>query len=224
MILEARSLKKTFTSETGEILTILSGADLSVEAATLTAITGPSGCGKSTLLHLLGGLDRPDQGEILWDGRPISALDTTQLSQRRNTFIGFVFQFHHLLPEFSALENVAMPALIAGRQKREAESEARALLERVGLSHRADHRPRHLSGGEQQRVAIARALMNRPPLILADEPTGNLDQAHSEEILTLLLGLRDDEQVSILIVTHDPSIASRCDRRMILDKGILLQA
>lgn len=220
-VLRAAGLSKRYPGADGAMLEILKGADLEVCAGSLTAVTGSSGSGKSTLLHLLGGLDRADAGSVEWLGTSLTGLDARELSRLRNKTVGFVFQFHHLLPEFSALENVCMPAWIAGRGQAEAEERARELLEAFGLAERATHRPGALSGGERQRVAVARALMNRPPLLLADEPTGNLDESNSVRLLDILLELNRTQGCAIVLVTHDRSIADRCDRVLELSHGTL---
>ncbi len=221
-VLEAAGIRKTFpsSSENGT-LKILQSVDLKVARSEMVAIVGSSGSGKSTLLHILGGLDHPDSGQVFWNGCPIFDWNPDKLAVERNRQVGFVFQFHHLLPEFTALENVYMPALIAGVPVSEARNRAEELLERMGLSERTGHRPSRLSGGEQQRVAIARALMNRPSLILADEPTGNLDEANTHAVLDQLIELRESEQVALVLITHEKEIASRCDRTLELRQGTL---
>lgn len=223
-VLQAESISRSFTSTSGkEKLQILSQLNLTVAPSEMCAIVGPSGSGKSTLLHLLGGLDLPDSGKIYWNRFAISDWKPDKLADERNRQIGFIFQFHHLLPEFTALENVCMPALIGGQDIREAEPRATHLLERMGLSERLHHRPAQLSGGEQQRVSIARALMNKPAIILADEPTGNLDEKNSDAILDQLYELRDTEQVAMVLITHDRDIANRCDSVYELTHGSLKQ-
>lgn len=220
--LEADNVVKTYPDSRGDgRLLILNGVDLKLQPAERVAIVGPSGSGKSTLLHLLGGLDRPDSGSIRWSGEEMTGWSSDRLARERNRHIGFVFQFHHLLPEFTALENVLMPSLIAGNSDTVARDRSRYLLERLGLSERLDHRPSQLSGGEQQRVAMARALMNRPRLLLADEPTGNLDKRHSDLILQQLDELREEENVSMLLITHDMELATACDRQYRLRDGKL---
>lgn len=220
--LEADNVVKTYPDSRGDgRLLILDGVDLTLKPAERVAIVGPSGSGKSTLLHLLGGLDRPDSGSIRWSGEEMTGWSSDRLASERNRHIGFVFQFHHLLPEFTALENVRMPSLIAGSSDAASRDRARYLLDRLGLSERLDHRPSQLSGGEQQRVAMARALMNRPRLLLADEPTGNLDKRHSDLILKQLDELREEENVSMLLITHDMELASACDRQYRLRDGKL---
>lgn len=221
-VLSCRNIKKTFPteSENGR-LEILNDVNLDIAKSEITAIVGSSGCGKSTLLHILGGLDKADSGEVWWGDSPVHKMNQDQLAEMRNSNIGFVFQFHHLLPEFTALENVMMPALIRGTSKKEAEDRAKKLLDRFGLSGRLDHRPSKLSGGEQQRVSMARALTNNPPLILADEPTGNLDETNTNSILSLLFELRETDNVSILLITHEKEIAGKCDFVYTLQNGVL---
>jgi len=193
-------------------LPVLKGVDLEVKKAEIVAIVGASGVGKSTLLHLLGGLDRPTEGTIFYGGEDIFALNDQELDRFRNEEIGFVFQFHHLLPEFTALENVAMPGLIAQQKPHVAQDRAKELLDYVGLGERLEHRPSELSGGERQRVAIARALVNQPKVVLADEPTGNLDQKTSEAVHDLLWTLNDQFNQTFIIVTHNQTLAQRADR------------
>lgn len=200
-------------------LPVLKGIDMEVKKAEIVAIVGASGVGKSTLLHLLGGLDRPTKGAIFYEGADIFALNDQALDQFRNEEIGFVFQFHHLLPEFTALENVAMPGLIARQKSDVAQDRAKALLDYVGLGGRLEHRPSELSGGERQRVAIARALVNQPKVVLADEPTGNLDQKTSEAVHDLLWTLNDQFNQTFIIVTHNQTLAQRADRLIQLVDG-----
>lgn len=222
IILKATDLYKSFPTGAGkDDLQVLQGMNLEISEGSVTSIIGSSGSGKSTLLHILGGLDQADSGEVYWDGNNISSYKPDDLADLRNKYIGFVFQFHHLLPEFTALENVAMPALIGGKPMNEAYKRAHKLLDNFGIAERADHRPTQLSGGEQQRVSMARALMNNPRLILADEPTGNLDQTNTDTILDLLFQLRDTMGVSVLLITHEKEIASRSDRILELKKGVL---
>lgn len=221
-VIEAKNLYKSFPSGPDkEKLEVLKGMVLKVTEGSVTAIVGSSGSGKSTLLHILGGLDKADDGEIYWNGKDISGYNADQLAEFRNKYIGFVFQFHHLLPEFTALENVAMPALIAGTNTNVAYKRAEELLDNFGIAERKEHRPTQLSGGEQQRVSMARALMNNPRIILADEPTGNLDQENTDIILDLLFELRDAMGVSVLLITHEKDIANRADRILELKKGTL---
>lgn len=219
--LEARGLRKSFLSGDGSELRILRGVDLRVQTGEVVAIVGASGVGKSTLLHLLGALDRPTEGQILVGGRELSAMDPDTRAQVRNRHIGFVFQFHHLLRDFTALENVAFPRRIAGNSEEEAKERARVLLSAVGLAGRQDHLPTQLSGGEQQRVAVARALANDPLILLADEPSGNLDASTSRELHELLFGLREAEGTSMVLVTHNLDLAGQSDRILELREGIL---
>lgn len=214
MILEATNIRKSFGS-----LEVLKGVDLSVEKGEVLAIMGASGAGKSTLLQILGTLMTPDEGKILIDGEDVLKMNERSLSSFRGKRIGFVFQAHHLLPEFDSLENVMIPALIAGMQPSAAASQAKKLLSGVGLSGRLHHKPSELSGGEQQRVAIARALINSPAVLFADEPTGNLDSATKQEIHHLFFDLRERLGQTIIIVTHDPSLAGLCDRTKQMKDG-----
>lgn len=202
-------------------LEILRGLSIAVEKGQVAAIVGPSGCGKSTLLHVLGTLDRPDQGQVLINGTDVSLLSPKKLAAFRNRHIGFVFQFHHLLPEFSALENVAIPGWLAGRSKATVREEASRLLDKLGLSHRLDHKPSQLSGGEQQRVAVARALINQPAIVLADEPTGNLDSINARELHQLFFRLREETGQTFLLVTHNDELARQCDRVWTMRDGML---
>lgn len=217
--LAARDLAKTFVGGDGRELTILQGVDFELEAGAAVAITGVSGAGKSTLLHLLGALDRPTRGEVFLGGRSVAGLDDVELAGVRNRDIGFVFQFHHLLREFTALENVMMPALIGGATMPVASERARSLLADVGLADRASHKPRQLSGGEQQRVAVARALVNDPVVLLADEPSGNLDNETSSQLHDLLFDLRERRALSLVVVTHNPDLAARADHVLVLSAG-----
>lgn len=203
-------------------LEVLKGVSLSVKPSEVVSIVGPSGAGKTTLLQILGTLSKMDSGSLLINGEDVGQLKDNALSDFRNRRIGFVFQFHHLLPEFSALENVMMPALIAGRSKSEAEADAVELLKMMNLADRITHKPSALSGGEQQRVAIARAIINRPALLLADEPSGNLDSRNREEIHSLFFRLRDEMGQTTVIVTHDDSLASMADRKISMKDGIIL--
>jgi len=218
---EARELRKSFTAGDGSELRILRGVELQVEPGEVVAIIGASGVGKSTLLHILGALDLPTEGEVLLGGKSLSGLDDMALAELRNRHVGFVFQFHHLLREFSALENVAMPRRIAGRSGKDALGRAHELLEAVGLKEREDHLPTQLSGGEQQRVAVARALASDPLVLLADEPSGNLDGPTSQDLHDLLFRLREKEGTSMVLVTHNLELASRSDRVLRLKEGIL---
>ena len=194
------------------VLSVLSQVNLRVQAGEFVALTGPSGCGKSTLLHIAGLLDVPDAGEVIIAGQPMHNAKDSARTLARLTHIGFVYQFHHLLPEFSALENVMMPLLIAGVAEQEAQPRAQALLQELGLAARLRHRPAKLSGGEQQRVAIARALVSQPKLLLADEPTGNLDSSNAEQVFSLLLSLARQRKLAIVMATHNPELAARMDR------------
>ncbi|MBM3267074.1 MAG: ABC transporter ATP-binding protein [Candidatus Sericytochromatia bacterium] len=220
-LLEARGVRKVFQRD-GEQLEILAGIDLQVRAGEFVAITGPSGSGKSTLLYLLGALDRPTSGEIRLLGRATNELEDAALASIRNTLVGFVFQFHFLLMDLTALENVMVPAMVGGASPQQCEAKARALLDRVGLSHRLTHRPAQLSGGEQQRVAVARALMNGPALLLGDELTGNLDTAASESIYQLLREHNRAEGQTIVVVTHNPALAAHADRVLEMVDGKIL--
>ncbi len=221
-VLQAKDLYKSFPGGPDkDELKVLQGMNLEIAEASITSIVGSSGSGKSTLLHILGGLDRADSGDVFWNEKNISDYKADDLADFRNKYIGFVFQFHHLLPEFTALENVAMPALIAGTQSDEAYERAHELLGLFGIDERSGHRPTQLSGGEQQRVSMARALMNNPRVVLADEPTGNLDQENTDIILDLLFELREAMGVSVLLITHEKEIASRSDTILELKNGVL---
>jgi|Deesub1362B_J571_1020462.scaffolds.fasta_scaffold00011_12 lipoprotein-releasing system ATP-binding protein len=217
-LIRVRALRKVFQTEAGP-LEVLKGIDMEVERGEIVSIVGTSGVGKSTLLHILGTLDRPTSGEVFYNGTDVFALDDRALALFRNRKIGFVFQFHHLLPEFTALENVMMPALIAGEPYQQVRERALDLLESLGLGGRVSHRPGELSGGEQQRVAVARALVMRPLVVLADEPTGNLDTATGRELFALLKRLNRDRGITFLIVTHNTEIAQMCDRRLRMVDG-----
>ena len=220
-VLACSQLCKTF-GEGDVALEILQNVDLNVAPAERIAIMGASGSGKSTLLHLLGGLDEPTSGDITIAGQSIGDLSPLQLGRLRNRELGFVYQFHHLLPEFTAIENVAMPLLIRGVRPADAREQAIALLERVGLSERTTHKPGELSGGERQRAAVARALVTRPACILADEPTGNLDRQNAEQVFELMMELNRELSTSLLVATHDPLIAERMDRVVRLEDGHLI--
>ena len=220
-VLEARGVRKCFPSGGDSLLEVLSHVDLSIHAGETVAIVGASGTGKSTLLHLLGALDVPTGGEILADGLSYASLSEQERDVLRNQKIGFVFQFHHLLREFSALENVMMPLLIAGWGEARARSKAEELLAEVGLAGRMTHRPATLSGGEQQRCAVARALVHDPRVVLADEPSGNLDNYNSERLHELLFGLARNFETSLVVVTHNPVLARLSDRVMLLENGTL---
>jgi len=219
-VLKTEALTKTFT-EAGRELHILREIDFSVGVSERIAIVGASGSGKTTLLQLLGGLDRPTSGRVLVAGQPISDLGPAEQGRLRNRALGFVYQFHHLLPEFTALENVAMPLLVRGDTPSQALTEAAHLLERVGLAERAEHRPGKLSGGERQRTAVARALATRPAVVLADEPTGNLDRPTGNRVFDLLLELNAEVGTSLVVVTHDMALAKRLDRCLELRDGVL---
>jgi lipoprotein-releasing system ATP-binding protein len=219
-VLECRAVVRRFR-EGNATLEVLSGVDLGIGKAERVAIIGASGSGKTTLLQIMGGLDDPTSGEVLVGGESIANASEIVKARLRNRFLGFVYQFHHLLPEFTAEENVAMPLLIRHMPKHEAMAEARALLERVGLGQRLTHKPGELSGGERQRAAVARALITRPVLMLADEPTGNLDSGNSEHVLELMLELNRELGTSLVIVTHDHAIAARMERVLVLSDGRL---
>lgn len=216
-MIQAENIQKRYGQ-----LNVLKGVDLSVGQGEVVSIVGKSGAGKSTLLHILGTLDRPDSGQLLIKGEDVFAKPDRKLAAFRNREIGFVFQFHHLLPEFNALENVFIPALIAGKRETDVRKRALGLLDYLGLSERVDHKPNELSGGEQQRVAVARALMNEPAIVFADEPSGNLDSASSQELHQLLFKLRDDFQQSFIIVTHNEDLAQMSDRRLEMIDGRLM--
>ena len=217
-MIRTKEIRKSFGT-----LEVLKGIDLLVERGEVVSIVGPSGAGKTTLLQILGTLSRPSSGEIEIDGEAVHALSDRQLSRFRNTKIGFVFQFHHLLPEFTALENVCIPGYIGGRDWREVEKRAAELLEMLGMEHRSSHKPAELSGGEQQRVAIARALINSPAVLLADEPSGNLDTKNREEIHRLFFTLRDTLGQTVVIVTHDGQLAAMSDRKIEMVDGQIVR-
>lgn len=218
LILQCQGLAKTYQ---GLDTSVLTGVDLQLAAGDHVAIVGASGSGKSTLLHLLGGLDAPTQGEVAWLGKPLASLSERDKSAMRNQYLGFVYQFHHLLPEFSALENVAMPLLIRRMPRVEALAQAEHYLSLVGLSHRLEHTPGELSGGERQRAALARALVTQPRCILADEPTGNLDRQTAEQVFELLLHIQSQQGTALVVVTHDLALAARMHRQYRLQDGML---
>jgi len=217
-MLKAKGIKKSYGK-----LQILKGVDLEVNKGEIITIVGPSGAGKSTLLHIIGTLDKPEAGRVEINGVAVNSLSLKKLSAFRNEHIGFIFQFHHLLPEFTALENICIPAFIAGRTKKEAAHKAEELLELLGLSHRGNHKPNELSGGEQQRVAVARALINNPAVILADEPSGNLDSNNAESLHSLFVDLRDRLNQTLIIVTHNESLANMANRKIEMKDGLIIE-
>ena len=215
-MIEVKEIEKSYGS-----LQVLKKVSLSIENSKVVTIVGPSGAGKSTLLHIIGTLDKPDRGEVVIDGVNLNSLSDDKLAEFRNRHIGFVYQFHHLLPEFTALENVAMPALIAGKSRKEAFKRAQELLDFLKLADRVGHKPAQLSGGEQQRVSVARALMNNTELILADEPSGNLDTENARKLHDLFFVLRDTFKQTFLIVTHNEELAQLSDRKIVLQDGVV---
>jgi lipoprotein-releasing system ATP-binding protein len=222
-VLEAHDLHKTYVGGDGAPINVLKGVDLTLARREMVAVVGASGAGKSTLLHVLGALDKPTRGYVVVGGEPINGLDEEQLAELRNRSVGFVFQFHHLLREFSALENVMMPLRIGGRDEDVARNRAAELLARVGLSARMHHRPGELSGGEQQRTAVARALAMDPKVILADEPSGNLDLANAEMLHELLVEVVNDLEIGMIVVTHNRGLAARAGRVLLLEGGKLAE-
>ncbi len=223
-VLEAHDIHKSYVGGDGSTLSVLSGVNLAVKRGEMVAIVGESGAGKSTLLHVLGALDEPTRGYVVIGGEPVHGLDENRLAALRNRGVGFVFQFHHLLREFSALENVMMPLRIAGRDEATARARAEELLSRVGLSGRMTHRPAQLSGGEQQRTAVARALAMDPRVVLADEPSGNLDERNGEMLHELLIEMVNDLEVGMVVVTHNRSFAARAHRILLLEGGRLSES
>lgn len=217
MMIEAKGIEKSFGN-----LKVLKGIDFNAEKSEVVSIMGASGAGKSTLLQILGTLSTPDKGTLLIDGTDVTTLSRKEISTFRNRKIGFVFQFHHLLPEFTSIENVMIPALINGASESDAKKRAAELLDTLGLAERATHKPSELSGGEQQRVAIARALMNKPAVLFADEPSGNLDSVTKAELHQLFFRLRDELGQTIVIVTHDPDLAKMCDRSLFMRDGVFI--
>lgn len=218
-MLKAHQIKKSYGK-----LEILKGVDFEVQKGEIVTVVGASGAGKSTLLHIIGTLDKPDKGELFINNVDILKLSSKRLSAFRNQHIGFIFQFHHLLPEFTSLENICIPAFIARKSKKEAEDRARELLDMLGLGHRADHKPTELSGGEQQRVAVARALVNHPDLVMADEPSGNLDSENATALHRLFLELRDKFNQTFIIVTHNEDLAGMSDRKVVMKDGQIISS
>jgi lipoprotein-releasing system ATP-binding protein len=217
-MLKAQSIRKSYGQ-----LQILKGVDFEVKQGEIVTIVGASGAGKSSLLNILGTLDKPDSGKVYLNKVEVSQLNNKNISAFRNRKIGFIFQFHHLLAEFSAIENVCIPALIAGDSRSDAEKKAAKLLERLGLGERMDHKPNQLSGGEQQRVAVARALINKPALVFADEPSGNLDSTNANELHELFIKLRDEFDQTFVIVTHNEHLAELADRKVLMKDGLIVQ-
>jgi lipoprotein-releasing system ATP-binding protein len=221
VVLQCRQITKRY--EQGDLnVEVLKGVDLDIRVGQRVAIMGASGSGKSTLMHLLGGLEKPSSGSVILDGFDLNKVSSGKLGQLRNGSLGFIYQFHHLLGEFTILENVAMPLLIGRQSIKQAQQQATELLKRVGLGHRIQHKPGELSGGERQRAAVARALINKPKCVLADEPTGNLDSKTAEQIYQLMLELNQELQVSFLVVTHDPDLAARMDHVLHMEDGLIV--
>ncbi|MEI2693511.1 MAG: ABC transporter ATP-binding protein [Saprospiraceae bacterium] len=216
-MIECKGIKKFYQQ-----LEVLKGIDLSVKTGEFISIIGASGAGKSTLLHIIGSLDQADEGTIQIDGTALNSLKLKALAQFRNKHIGFIFQFHHLLPEFSALENVCLPGLIAGRKENELKIQATDLLHKLAMENRMDHKPGQLSGGEQQRVALARALINNPKILLADEPTGNLDEQNAKQVLNMIMNLKSENNMTVILVTHDTQIALNADRTLTMRDGMVV--
>ena len=216
-MIEAKNIHKSYSN-----LHVLKGVDLSIKKGEIVSIVGASGAGKSTFLQILGTLDKADQGNIVFNEKDISSFGKKELAKFRNQNIGFVFQFHHLLPEFNALENVCIPGFIANRKKKEVEDFAKDLLNQLGLKDRLNHKPNELSGGEQQRVSVARALINNPLLVLADEPSGNLDSKNAEELHDIFLNLKSEFNQSFIIVTHDEKLAELADRKLVMSDGKII--
>lgn len=223
IILSAQKLNKSYQTNKKNKLVVLKDISVEIEENKISVIVGASGAGKSTLLHLLGGLDRPDEGKVLYENKNIFEFNDDKLAKFRNENMGFVFQFHHLLPEFTALENVAIPQMINGKNLKTALEDSKKLLEVVGLAQREDHKPAELSGGEQQRVAVARAIANNPKIIFADEPTGNLDSANSESIHKLLFDLRDNFKKTFVIVTHNPDLMKLAEVIFEIKDGVIIR-
>lgn len=223
IILSAHNLNKSYQTNKKNKLDVLKNISVDIEENKISVIVGTSGAGKSTLLHLLGGLDRPDEGKVYYEQKNIIEFNNDKLAKFRNENMGFVFQFHHLLPEFTAIENVAIPQMINGKNLKSALKDSKKLLEVVGLTQREDHKPAELSGGEQQRVAVARALSNNPKIIFADEPTGNLDSANSESIHKLLFDLRDNLKKTFVIVTHNPELMKLADVIFEIKDGVIIK-
>jgi len=221
VIIKTSGLTKEYQVSKTEKLKVLKGIDTGIFEGEIVTIVGPSGAGKSTLLHIMGTLDKPSEGNVIFDGEDVFRLSSNDLARFRNTRIGFVFQFHHLLPEFSAIENVCLAAMIAGKTMKQAEPKAKELLTEVGLGSRLEHKPSELSGGEAQRVAIARALINSPKVILADEPTGNLDTKNSDEVMHLIFDLRKKYNQTFVIVTHNEKFAEMTDRTLKMIDGVI---